>query len=167
MFFLRVSLAEGILVLMLGITVAGCSSPRTAQELDERMQALGTWEYHTSGLRALNRGTLQIGTRDGELVGRLQDRWRGQIEAEVRLQGSHMELTVDRLRITGRITGNRFAARVRRPRWDVTRDQNRRNRAGSFTARRVESGTVVDNEQFGCPSLLREDSYACTPFQSR
>lgn len=167
MFSYRVRFTEGVIVLMIGATFAGCSSSRTAQEVDERVQALGTWEYHTRGLRALDRGTLQIETRDGKLVGRLQDSWRGQIEAEVRLQGSYMELTVDRLRITGQITGNRFSATVRRSRWDVTQDQNRRERAGSFTARRVGSGAVIDNEQFGCPSLLREDSYACTPFQSR
>ncbi len=154
------------LVLFWGL--AGCASSRTAEEIAaDRAQVLGTWKYETNGISTLQQGTLQIQMTDGQLVGRFNDRWRGQIDAHISLHGSHMEMNLNRFRITGEIEDGRFTGSVYRPTWDVSRAQARSRSSGSFIARRVRSGSISDAPaNFGCASLLREGSYACSPFES-
>jgi hypothetical protein len=75
-----------------------------------------------------------------------------------------MEVALDRVRLTGRLEQNRFTAAVRRDFWDVSTSSNRRT-TGYFVARRVRSNSVFDGmADFGCASLLREQSYTCSSF---
>jgi hypothetical protein len=153
-------------LVLLGVGLGGCASSRTGAELNERMRALGTWEYWTTGIGTLQRGTLQIATRDGDLVARFRDQWRGPFEADVRLQGTRMVIVLDRVRITGQIMHGQFRGTARTPEWDLTRASARREAPGTFQARRVHSPqNDGERDRYGCPSLLRETSYACSPFQ--
>lgn len=147
--------------------MSGCAS-RTAEEIaDERAQVLGTWEYNADGIHALQRGTLTITVRDGKLVGQIRDRWRGKINADVNLQGRHMELSLQDIRITGQIERGRFTGSVRQPTWDVSRSRVRRQSDGYFVARRVRSESVMgEATDYGCASLLRESSFRCSPLGS-
>jgi hypothetical protein len=152
-------------LLVLVIVLLGCH-PRSAEEIAaDRARVLGTWEYHTRGISALQSGTLRIRVQDGELVGRLRDRWRGTVRAQVALQGTRMELDLDRVRITGRLEQNRFRGTVQTPFWDASRAHaGRQASSGYFVARQVRSQSVVDDlTDLGCPSLLRESSYTCSP----
>lgn len=153
--------------LVLAVGLSACTS-RTAEEIaEDRARVLGSWEYQTDGIAALQRGTLQISAHKDTLVGRIQDTWRGTLEARVSLRGAHMELQLDRVRITGDLEGNRFTGSVQKPVWDTARGDPWRGSTGYFVARRVrsESATGARNN-LGCPSLLREVSYACSPFAS-
>lgn len=158
----------GIVFLVLaGLVVTGCASSRSAQErADDRSKVVGTWEYRTSGTSALQRGTLQISVEDGRLVGELQDSWRGTVEARVNLRGSRMELDLNRIRISGRIRQGRFKATIRREFENVSVRPRRERRGGYFLAQRVRSSAGTDTRaRYGCRSLLREQSYQCSPFQ--
>lgn len=152
--------------LLLSLCLGGCAPTRTAQEVNERTRAIGTWTYRTQGIDGLQRGTMQIVARDGEVIGRFRDQWRGQFEAEIHLHGTRMVIDIDQLRIAGQIVDGQFTGRARAPTWDVTSRSRRRQSPGRFLARRIRQrdGTGGD-DQFGCPSLLRETSYACSPFQ--
>ena len=126
------------------------------------------WEYRTDGTHALERGTLHISVEDGRLVGRIKDRWRGKIEAPIRLHGSHMELNLDRVRITGRLQRGRYEAYVHREFFSVAEQSARRPSRGYFIAQRVRSQSALGNfPDAGCTSLLRESSYVCSTFQSQ
>jgi hypothetical protein len=153
--------------LLLGVGLSGCASSRTAEQVAQnRAAVLGTWEYRTDNISALQRGTFQVMVKDGRLKGRFRDSWRGDLEAQVNIHGSHMELALDRIRITGRLEQNRFTAAVEPEIWDVSISGNRRS-TGYFVARRVRSYSVFDDiGDFGCPSLLRESSYECSSFEN-
>lgn len=130
------------------------------------MRALGTWEYRATGVRALRRGRLKISSRDGELVGQFQDRMRGRFKADIHVQGARMVITVDQLRITGRILDNQYSGTIEQSNWDVTEQNSRRQSRARFEARRVRRGGGSGaTDRYGCPSLLREESYACSPFR--
>jgi hypothetical protein len=89
------------------------------------------------------------------------------MDAQISLHGSYMEVNFNRFRITGEIKHGRFAGSVYRPTWDVSRSEARSRSSGSFIARRVRSGSISDVlADVGCASLLREASYACSPFES-
>lgn len=151
------------LVLLLCVAVGGCA-PRTAEEVAaDRARVLGTWEYRTNGIGALQRGTLQIMVQDAKLVGRFQDSWRGQVQAKISLHGTRMELNLDLVRIQGRLEHGRFTGSVHRPLWDVSRSSVRgRGSDGQFVARKVQDPeTVNDGSDLGCASLLHESSYTC------
>lgn len=158
-------LALLLCLILIGAGLGGCASSRTGAELDQRMRALGTWEYWTTGIGMLQRGTLQIATRDGDLVARFRDQWRGPFEVEVRLQCTRMVIVFDHLRITGKIMHGQFQGTARPPEWDVRRASARREAPGTFQARRVHSVQDGERDRYGCPSLLRETSYACSPLQ--
>ena len=154
-------------LVVLAFALAGCA-PRSAEEVaNDRARILGTWEYRTSGIGALQHGTLQIVVQDAQLVARLQDSWRGTVRARVDLQGSRMELTLDRLRLLGRLEHGRFVAAAYRPMWDVSRTAVAdRDAEGRFVARRVGGMSVAERgADVGCPSLLHEASFACSPIQ--
>lgn len=156
-----------VFVVLAGLVVTGCASSRSAQErADDRSKVLGTWEYRTNGTSALQRGTLQISVEDGRLVGTLQDSWRGTVEARVNLYGSRMELDLDRIRISGRIRQGRFEATIRREFENMSVRPRRERRGGYFLAQRVRSSAGTNTRtQYGCPPLLREQSYECSPFE--
>lgn len=162
---------RGFVLLALTLTVgfAGCASSRSAEDvITDRERVLGTWEYRTDGIRALQRGTLRITTRDGILVGRLQDSWRGRLDAQITLRGGTIQLEIDRLRLVGELRADRFTASARRPVWDVSGGVSRRRSTGFLVAQRVRRGTIwTSPTDLSCPSLLREVSYACSPFHSR
>jgi hypothetical protein len=146
----------------------GCTSSRTAEEIAaDRARVLGTWTYRTDNISALQRGTLRISVHDGKLVGRIQDTWRGALDARVYLRGAHLELQLDRVQITGDLVDDRFKGLVHQPIWEGVRGDPWRGSTGYFVARRVRRESTADEHRdFGCPSLLRESSYACSPFGS-
>lgn len=151
-------------ITVLGASLGGCASSRPGDELDERVQALGTWEYRTDGIGVLQSGTLQISSRDGDLVARFRDQWRGHFEAQIRVQGTRMVIALEQFRIEGRITDGRFTGVVRDSEWDVSRGSARREPAGTFRAHRIGSQQGAgERDRYGCASLLRETSYACSP----
>jgi hypothetical protein len=158
----------GLVVLVVsGLLATGCLSSRSAQQrADDRSRVVGVWKYRTGGTSVLQRGTLRIHVEDGRLVGRLRDSWQGTVEARVNLYGSRMELDLNRIRITGRIRQGRFEASIRREFENISVRPRRPRRRGYFVARRVRSTADTDTRaRFGCPSLLRERSYKCSPFQ--
>lgn len=157
----------GVFALVLTVGVAGCASSRSTEDVpNDREKVLGTWEYRTDGIRALQRGTLRITTRDGTLVGQLQDSWRGRIDAQVTLRGGTIQLEIDRLRLVGELRADRFTASARRPIWDVTGGFSQRSSTGILVAQRVRRATLWNSSpDLGCPSLLREASYACSPLR--
>ncbi len=145
----------------------GCSTTRAPEEIAaEHAKVTGVWKYRTNGTRALQRGTLRITVEEGRLKGRFLDSWRGRMDALVQIHGSRMELQLDRVRISGRLRENRFEGVVQRNEWDVTPQGPHRSSPGRFLARRVQTGSMEHSEEFGCPSLLRESSYACSPFRA-
>jgi hypothetical protein len=160
----RWSAASLLLIAGLLLSALGCSSRSAEEIVSDRARVLGTWEYRTDGIGSLQHGTLRITMQEGRLVGRLQDSWRGQVEARVLLRGPRMELDLRRIRIRGRLDVNEFRGTVRRPFWDASRTNARRQQTGSFVARRVRRGSLVDDlTELGCASLLRESSYRCSP----
>lgn len=146
--------------------IAGCATSRSPAEIaSDRQDVLGTWEYQTNGTTALQRGTLRITVDEGNLVGVFEDSWRGELNADVSLYGSHMELSLDRVRISGRFQNGRFEASIQQEYSAVSLRSNRR-RAGYFIARRIRSASTMSNlTDVGCTSLLRESSYMCSPFE--
>jgi hypothetical protein len=160
----------GILIGMLvGSLVVGCTSSRSAEEVaSDRANVLGVWKYRTDGVSMLQHGTLQIRVQDGRLTGRFNDQWRGTVEANVLLDGSHMEFNLNQVRISGRIQQDRFEGAIRRSFWDVSESGNERARPGYIVARRVRAQSVVtEMVDVGCPSLLHEASYRCSPLQAQ
>jgi hypothetical protein len=155
------------LLLLVGLLGTGCASTRSATErADDRSRVVGVWEYRTRGTSVLQEGTLRIGVEDGRLVGRLRDSWQGTVEARVTLYGSRMEIDLNRIRITGRIRQGRFEAAIRREFESVSVRPRSQRRPAYFVARRVRSAAATDHRaRYGCPSLLRERSYQCSPFQ--
>jgi hypothetical protein len=153
-------------VMLFGSALGGCATSRPDTTVDEQMQVLGTWEYWTDGISLLQHGTLQIETRDGTLVARFRDQWSGSFDARVRLRGTRMEIVFDRLRITGHLANDAFRGTARTPEWDVTRQSARRETPGTFRAQRIRPPLAADERsRYGCPSLLRETSYACSPLK--
>ena len=127
---------------------------------------MGVWEYRTNGTSVLQEGTLRIDVVDGRLVGRLQDSWQGTVEARVNLYGPRMELDLNRIRISGRIRQGRFEAAIRRDFEGLSVRPRTQRRPAYFIAYRVRSTAATDHRaRYGCPSLLREHSFECTPFQ--
>ena len=162
----RDSIFSGIIMGFLVLYGSGCAASQSAAErADERAEVVGTWQYRAENISGLHRGTFQVVVEDGRLNGHFEDRWRGTLDAQVILHGSHMELALGQVRIAGRIMDNRFEGSVRSESWDVTSSSVSR-RPGYFVARRVRSGAVFDDvRDIGCPSLLREVSYTCSPFR--
>lgn len=159
----------GTLILALSLGLVGCASSQSPAELAaERDAVIGTWEYDTDEISFLQYGTLTIHVQDGELVGRLRDQWRGKLKADVRLHGRHLELILNRARIVGRIERGRFRGTVSSQPWHVTQSSPDPLSSPTFVARRVRTHSIRHGpSRLGCPSLLRESSYACSPFQRR
>lgn len=163
---LRSAILSGtVLLCVVGGLLVACTSSRSPEEIaSDRAAVLGLWEYRASGTSVLQRGTLQIHVQDGRLKGHIQDQWRGPAEANVIVDNGHMDLTLNQVRISGRVHRGRFEAAVRDEFWDVSERGNRHSGSGSFVAERIRKGSTSDDEtDFGCPSLLREQSYACSP----
>lgn len=158
----------GLVLLLLGPVLGGCTATRSAAELAEaRSKVVGVWEYQTNGTTFLQDGTLRISIVDGRLVGRLRDSWRGKVTAQVSLYGSRMELDLNRVRITGQIRRGWFEAAIRPEFAEVAVSPNRRRPPGYFVAQRVRSSAASNvRDRYGCRSLLREGSFLCSPFQS-
>jgi len=143
---------------------AGCASSRSAEDdAAGRAAALGTWRYEVDGSAPLSTGVFQIAERKGRLQGFLRDRRRGRLQARVKLQDRRLELTVDGLRVSGRIEEGQFTGVLRRERWDMTtRRRTRRRtrsrvRSASVHARRVRSASAADRPSIlECESILRE-----------
>jgi len=153
------------LVFVLCVSGTGCASSRSAEEIaKDRAAILGIWEYYTEGVSVLQRGTFRVRAQGGDLMAHFQDSWRGQFEVDLDLRGSRMEFEIDRLRISGQVLQGEFSGSIRRPLWDVSRESPHRQSIGYFEARRVRSSSGNRTQiNYGCPSLLREASYICSP----
>lgn len=155
-----------ILCIIWGL-IGACTSSRTPEEVAaDRATVLGLWKYRADGTDALQRGTLQIHVKDGQLKGRIQDRWRGTKEVDVFVENGHMDVTLNQVRISGRLYGGRFEGAIRNELWDASKSGSRRSGSGAFVAKRIRRASTADRD-LGCPSLLREQSYACSPLPGR
>jgi hypothetical protein len=163
--FLRATTVGAVIGIVL--LLVGCSTTRAPEEVAaDHEKVVGMWEYRTEGTGVLQRGTLRIFVEEGRLKGLLQDSWRGEIDALVQIQGARMELELDRVRISGRLRENRFEGVVQQRKWAVTTQGTPRSSPGRLIARRVQKPSAAAAEEFGCPSLLRESSYICSPFRA-
>lgn len=153
-----------LLLLGLGLT-AGCTSSRsTVDDAAARAAAIGTWEYKVTGTAPLNAGVFQIAERNGRLQALVRDRRRGRFRARVTVRDTRLELSIDDLRISGRIEDDQFTGFLRLQQWDVsTRQRTRRRRrtsrshSASFYARRIRSASARDRPSvLECESILRE-----------
>lgn len=162
----RAFLLEFVLLFLgLGL-IMGCASSRSTQDdAATRAAAVGTWKYEVDGFAPLHAGVFQIAERDGRLQALVQDRRQGRFRARVHVKDRRMELTIDELRISGRIEDDQFTGFLRLQRWDVstrTRQRTRRRRkrqfrSASLHARRVRSASAVDEPSvLKCESILRE-----------
>jgi len=155
-----------LVLVVLGTSLFGCTSSEPSREVSERMRALGTWAYQATGVNSIRQGRLKIKSRDGDLIGQFHDRVRGKVLGDVRVRGAYMEIRIDQLRITGRILNNQYSGTVKQSDWDVTRQNPRRQSQARFEARRIRrQGESDTDDDFGCPALLREASYACSPLR--
>lgn len=155
-----------VLVFVLAVTACtGCmGADSVSQRIQERESVLGTWRYQAEGLSRLREGTFHVRTQDDRLVVQFRDRWHGWRMGRMNVRGSRLEIRLDQLHISGRLRGNKFTGSVRGTSWDVSR-AGPDTRSGRFVARRVEGLMRGDGKKtLGCPSLLRESSYACSPF---
>lgn len=152
-----------LLFLGLGL-VMGCASSRSTQDdAAARAAAVGTWKYEVDGFAPLHAGVFQIEERNGRLQALIQDRRQGRLRARVNVKDRRLELTIDDLRISGRIEDDQFTGFLRRQQWDVsTRQRTRRRRESQFRsaslyARRVRSASAADRPSIlECESILRE-----------
>lgn len=154
-----------VLVSVLILACIGCSGANTVEKTVQEQEAvLGTWRYQAQGLSRLREGTFQVQLQENRFVVELRDRWHGWRMGRMNVHGSHLEIHFDQLHISGRLEGNEFTGSVRGASWDVSRSHPD-TRSGRFVARRVQGVTDEDGEAtLGCPSLLWESSYACSPF---
>jgi len=151
------------------LVLTGCGSSRPASDLGpQASRALGTWEYRVNGFPVLDRGTIRLKRENGRLVAILRDRRQGRLRARASIQKTWMELRLDRIYISGRLHEGEYRARVSFSTWDVSSSQSFRRSSlqarGSLIAAQTQASTVsVSTRSFGCPPLLREGSYACSP----
>lgn len=152
----------GVLTLVIGCA----SSEPTESETAARSAALGTWEYRVDGIAPLNRGEFTITEKDGQLRAQIRDDRRGRFVARVQLNGSRLQLSMNDLRISGRIEDGSFTGTLRRPIWDVSTSsrmrRSSRTRSASLVARRVASGSATGPETaLDCPPILWETDDGC------
>lgn len=152
-----------LILLPIALITGGCaSSQSTSSDSRARAAAIGTWEYRVTGNAPLDRGTFQISVENGRLKGTVRDQRRGRFRAQVDVSGSRMELTVGRLRISGKIEDERFSGFLRLQQWDVSTSSRRRRRQSGLTtaslyAERVRSGGAAGAvPALDCRSILRE-----------
>lgn len=155
------------LPVLLVVWVVGCASSPPAEETAEaRAAALGTWEYKVEGIGELSRGTFYITVREDRLRAYVRDEQRGRFIARVRLTGSHMELDLRDLRISGEIEDDTFSGRLYHPDWEVSSSRQRRRfsrpRFTLLVARRTARSSLYDLQSpLDCPSILRESGKDC------
>jgi len=168
------SLVLAVAVVCGSFAVVGCASSRPGAEEPVRpADVTGTWEYRTTGSPALSSGTLRIRHKDGDLRAVLEDARRGQLRTrQVTVRDTWMELRLDQVLVSGRLRDNRYRASVEIITWDVATSSRlaRRstyNRRGSMEAYQVRSSSRLGDaaDTFGCPPLLRESSFACSPLR--
>jgi len=164
----RRAVSWGIVLILMSGVVGGCAGSRSAETTaNAQSDVVGLWEYRTQGTSALQRGTLRISVVDGQLVGRLRDSWRGELRAQIAIQGSHLELDLDGLLISGRVRRGEFRASIRRAFDELSVQPRQRGPDALFVAQRIRSGSGSDTQdRYGCRPLMYEHSYRCSPFQS-
>lgn len=152
-----------LLLLSVGLTLGCASSQSTEDKTASRAAAIGTWEYEVDGFAPLKAGVFRIAERRGRLQALVQDQRQGRFQARVDVSNRRLELTVDDLRISGRIEDDQFTGFLRRDQWDVSTTQRTRRqrrssfRSASFHAQRVNSASTVDRPSIlDCESILRE-----------
>jgi hypothetical protein len=152
-----------LLLLGLGLAVGCASSRSTTDDAAARAAAIGTWEYEVDGFAPLEAGVFRIVEERGRLQALVQDRRRGRYRARADVSGTRLELTIDDLRISGRIEDDQFTGFLRRDQWDVSTPQRARRRtrasfrSASLYARRIRSASAVSRPSIlECESILRE-----------
>jgi hypothetical protein len=164
--FTLLSLAVATATLLIGCASLGSSSDANGTLTN----VIGTWTYEATGSQPLSRGTLQLATRNGRLMGQLRDSELGTIPIHADVSGQRLELRMDLFRmgplsVAGSVEGDEFRALIDRPTYNVTMDANeasahQRDVYGSFEAeRRVTSHTpqLVLN----CPQLGPDGIVSC------
>lgn len=154
------------------VVLAGCAAtgPSTPSS-DALAEVVGTWTYKTSGTQPLSRGTLQLATKDGRLMGQLRDSELGTIPLDAQVSGERLELRMDVFRvgplsIAGSVEGNEFRGLVDRPAYNVTMSADTRswyqsqNMYGSFRAER-RGAPATPNFVLNCPKLGPDGIQAC------
>lgn len=158
----RSLLATTLALCLVWGVLEGCASSRSPEEIaSDRAEVVGLWSYRANGTDQLHRGRLQIHVEDGQLKGRVQDQWRGTREVKVFVENGHMDVTLNQMRISGRLYGGRFEGIIRNELRDASKSSLRQSGRGTFVAKRIRRATSP-NEDLDCPSLLREQSYACS-----
>lgn len=159
-------LGLALVVALVALGIGCASTPPSSSDVTGKSAVLGTWEYRAEGASKLTHGKFQISIEDGELRAFLHDEIRGEVDGRVKLRGTRMELTLDNLRISGRIEDNTYRATLSRPFWDVSTSSRSRRfsraRTASFVARRIVRGIGLDPlPALECPSILRETDDGC------
>lgn len=154
------------------LVLAGCASTGSSTSgRDAAATVTGTWTYNASGAQPLSRGTLQLATNNGRLVGQLRDSELGTIPIDARMLGGRLELRMDVFRfgllsVQGAVQGDEFRGLVDRPDYDVSMNADRSSRRhapalyGSFRAQR-RSVPSVPALVLNCPKLGPDGLIAC------
>ena len=158
-------LARWVVLFLGGVLALGCASSQSTQ-LPTASQAavIGTWEYEVEGIAPLDEGTFYITRKNGRLQALVRDRRWGRLQAQVDLDDTRLELSVEDLEISGYIEDEQFSAFLRRDQWGINTRRRitsmrprSRFQSVSLYARRIRSATVADTPSIlDCESLLRE-----------
>jgi len=153
--------------------LTGCVSVNSSsQTTSSHTEVIGTWTYEASGVQPLSRGTLQLATRNGRLLGQLRDSELGAIPVQADVSGHRLELRMDLFRVgplsvAGSVEGDTFRGLIDRPMYDVTMDANEAGSAqednlyGSFQAERRATKYAMPMLVLNCPKLGPDGIVAC------
>lgn len=154
-------------------TLTGCASVGSStQGAHSYTELVGTWTYEASGVQPLSRGTLQLATRNGRLLGQIRDSELGTIPIRADVSGRRLELRMDLFRVgplsvAGAVDGDTFHGLIDRPMYDVTMDANETtssredNLYGSFQAERRAAKYAMPLLVLNCPKLGPDGIVAC------
>lgn len=154
-------------------TLTGCLSVgSSSQSASSHTDVVGTWTYEASGTQPLSRGTLQLATRNGRLLGQIRDSELGTVPIQANMTGRRLELQMDLFRVgplsvAGSVEGDTFHGLIDRPVYNVTMDANEAasaretNLYGSFQAERRAAAYAAPLLVLNCPKLGPDGIVAC------
>ncbi len=158
------------LAAVVGLTGCTTSEP-TRRDGPSVSEVVGTWTYRASGSQPLSRGTLQLNTTRGHLIGRLRDAELGTVPIDARMHGERLTLRMDLFRVgpvsvSGVVEDGTFRGLVDRPEYDVAMSQDETRYAhqssvrGAFLAER-QTHTASLALPFDCPRLGPDGLMPC------
>jgi len=159
-----------LIVALVGLMGCATSGPTTHSE-ESMSNVLGTWTYRTSGSQLLSRGTFQLTSTQGRLVGRLRDSELGTVSIHGRMYGERLTLRMDLFRlgpvsVSGQVRDDQFRGLVDRPTYDVSMNQAETSRSrevvrGSFLAKRHVTLSAAALPPLNCPTLHPDGLRPC------